>query len=138
MTGETDLDLLIANMEPVLCPDTYVFATAAGQADLSDLDPVMTFREAEGLTLILPLVQADRDELRIAFESRMITLKVHSSLEAVGFLAEITQALKQLGIGVNPVSAFYHDHLFVPADRADEVLVTLKRLSAERRAKAGR
>jgi hypothetical protein len=61
----------------------------------------------------------------------MITLTVHSALEGVGFLAAITARLSASGIGSNPVSAFYHDHLFVPADRADDAMRVLRELSAE-------
>jgi len=63
----------------------------------------------------------------------MITLNIHSSLEAVGFLAAITTRLASAGMGVNPVSAFYHDHLFVPADRADEAMALLTQLAEESR-----
>ena len=49
----------------------------------------------------------------------MITLDIHSSLEAVGFIARIANVLALHDMGVNPVSAFYHDHLFVPEKRAD-------------------
>lgn len=52
----------------------------------------------------------------------MITLTVHSSLEAVGFLAVITRHLAQHSISVNAVSAYHHDHLFVPVHRADEAM----------------
>jgi uncharacterized protein len=55
-------------------------------------------------------------------------LTVHSSLEAVGFLAAITARLAETGISVNAVSAFYHDHLFVPHDRADEALARLQEM----------
>jgi hypothetical protein len=63
----------------------------------------------------------------------MITLNVHSSLDAVGFLAAITTRLAAAGMGVNPISAFFHDHLFVPAERADEAMAILKTLAAENR-----
>ena len=63
----------------------------------------------------------------------MITLNVHSSLEAVGFLAAITARLAAAGMGVNPVSAYFHDHLFVPADRVDEAMAILEGLAAENR-----
>lgn len=34
-------------------------------------------------------------------------------------------------MGVNPVSAFYHDHLFVPAERAEEAMALLLRLAED-------
>jgi hypothetical protein len=61
----------------------------------------------------------------------MITLEIHSSLDAVGFLAAITARLAEAGMGVNPVSAFYHDHLFVPADRAAEALRILETIARD-------
>jgi hypothetical protein len=45
-----------------------------------------------------------------------------------GFLAAITARLAETGISVNVVSAFYHDHLFVPHDRADEALARLQEM----------
>jgi uncharacterized protein len=131
MTGETDLAALLAGMRPVLRPDVVVFATLPESATIPDsLDPIMVFREAEGRTLILRDMDAAAAGIPSQFPSRMITLEVHSSLEAVGFLAAITTALAAVGIGVNPVSAFFHDHLFVPAERADEAMRVLEALAA--------
>ena len=130
MAGETDLDRLIASMDPVLRPGLYVFATLATGASLPEgLAPVMQFRESEGTTLILEQDMAERAGLESAYPSRMITLRIHSSLDAVGFLARITQRLARAGISVNPVSAYYHDHLFVPEDRAEEVVTLLRELA---------
>jgi hypothetical protein len=56
----------------------------------------------------------------------MITLRVYSSLNAVGFLAAVTSRLAAHGVSVQPVSAFYHDYLFVPADRALEAIQILE------------
>ena len=61
----------------------------------------------------------------------MVTLTVHSALDAVGFLAAITTRLAAAGISVNAVSAFFHDHLFVPAERAEEAVEILCRLAAD-------
>jgi hypothetical protein len=61
----------------------------------------------------------------------MITLEVHSSLEAVGFLAAIATRLAAAGIGVNPVAGYFHDHLFVPEARAEEAMRLLDELAAE-------
>ncbi|RWD59238.1 MAG: ACT domain-containing protein [Mesorhizobium sp.] len=135
MTGETDLQKLLASMTPQPLPEIYVFATLAPGVTLPNgLDPVMQFREREGLTLIVPEDQAEAAGLAGTFRCRMITLNIHSSLEAVGFLAAITTRLAAAGMGVNPVSAFYHDHLFVPADRADEALAILAKLVEENQA----
>lgn len=130
MSGEIDLDRLIASMDPVLRPGTYVFATLApGAAVPERLAPVMQFRESEGVTLILEQDAAAQAGLAAVYPSRMITLRIHSSLEAVGFLARITQRLAQAGISTNPVSAYYHDHLFVPEDRAEDVVALLRDLA---------
>jgi hypothetical protein len=59
----------------------------------------------------------------------MITLSIHSSLEAVGFLAAITGKLADHNISVNPISAYYHDHLFVPAARAQAAMELLQEFS---------
>jgi uncharacterized protein len=89
----------------------------------------MQFLEAEGTTLIVSEDEARWSGLTGTFRCRMITLMVHSSLEAVGFLAAITRRLATAGLSVNPVSAFHHDHLFVPADRAEEAMGLLAELA---------
>src|SRR5262249_42880263 len=117
----------------------YVFASLpSGTAAPSGVNPVMTFGEAEGTTLILEEGEASCAGIAGSFRSRMITLDIHSSLDAVGFLSMITTRLAVARMGVNPVSAFYHDHLFVPAERAEEAMEILKRLAAEARDSKGR
>ena len=59
----------------------------------------------------------------------MITLNVHSALEAVGFIAKIASALAAQGMGVNPVSGFYHDHLFIPDGREQDALQILDEMA---------
>jgi len=131
MPAITDLDQLIRSMHPELTPDTYFFATTADPARARETAARMVFREAEGLTLIMPRAEAERLGLEHQFPCRMITLNVHSSLDAVGFLARITARLAGLGMGVNPVSAYYHDHLFVPEARAAEALEVLRAMALE-------
>ncbi|MEP6836691.1 MAG: ACT domain-containing protein [Bradyrhizobium sp.] len=132
MAGETDLKKLLATMTPELQAGVHVFATLApGVPVPQGVDPVMLFREREGTTLIMLEDEAMSAGLTASFRCRMVTLNVHSSLEAVGFLAAITARLAAAGMGVNPVSAFYHDHLFIPADRADEAMDVLRQLAAD-------
>jgi hypothetical protein len=90
----------------------------------------MTFREREGWTMILLEAEAHSAKLEGEFPCRMISLEVHSSLAAVGLLAAIAARLAKSGIAANVVSAYYHDHLFVPADRGEEALEILNSLSA--------
>lgn len=134
MSGETDLKELLGSMSPMLLDGVYVFATMPpGTPVPGGVRPVMTFREREGDTLILPEEQARAAGLASTFPSRMITLNVHSSLDAVGFLAAITTRLAESGMGANPVSGYFHDHLFVPSDRAAEAMAQLEALAAENR-----
>ncbi|WP_133274334.1 ACT domain-containing protein [Hymenobacter radiodurans] len=131
MSGEQNLEQLLRTMQPVFQAEEYVFCTLpAGQATPESVTPVGTFWEAEGLTLIMTKAQAEQAALSYSYPCRMITLNVHSSLEAVGFLARITARLATHGISVNAVSAFYHDHLFVPTARADEAVRLLNELSS--------
>lgn len=129
MSGETNLDRLIAAMSADLVEGLYVFATVEGDHDLSGFAPRMLFKEAEGTTYIV--LKSEAEELGLAYEfpCRMITLNIHSSLEAVGFMARIATELAKHNMGVNPVSAFFHDHLFVPDGREDDAMNILNELS---------
>lgn len=124
MSGETDLDALFAGLTPKLDPDLHVFVTLNGPCP-DGVTPRMVFEEAEGTTLILRHAEAEAHGFAFEFPCRMITLEIHSSLEAVGFIARITTELARNGMGVNPVSGFYHDHLFVPDGREDEAMEIL-------------
>jgi len=128
--GETDLTRLLAKLEPALQPGVFVFATLPSGAEVpAGLAPVMRFAEPEGTTLILPRGAAEAAGLDAAFPCRMITLCVHSALDAVGMIAAIATALAAAGIGANPVAGFFHDHLFVPEDRAEDAMATLAALA---------
>src|SRR5690348_17097111 len=99
MPGERDLDRLLRSLRPVLDKDEFVFCTHHELAG----EPVCIVREREGLTLILRRAEAERLGIAFTFPCRMITLEVHSSLEAVGLMARITSVLAAEGISVNPV-----------------------------------
>lgn len=121
-------------MRPELDPREFVFATGSSDtlAELSRSGTalVATFVESEGVSLILERTAALRAGLAYIYPCRLITLTVHSSLDAIGFVAAVTSALATAGISVNPVSAYHHDHLLVAADRANDALAVLERVSA--------
>ena len=116
-------------MEAVLAEGVYVFVTLPDGAIPTGIRPRMVLEEAEGTTLILLRSAVEKHGLSYEFPCRMITLNIHSALEAVGFIARIASELAKHGMGVNPVAGFYHDHLFVPEDRAQDAMRILKDLS---------
>lgn len=130
MSGELDLNALLKGLKATLVDGTFVFATV--KVVPQGIHPRMVFQEAEGTTLILLKSEADAAGIEYEFPSRMITLDVHSSLEAVGFIAVIATELAQAGMGVNPVAGFYHDHLFIPEDRAEDAMALLAGLREKR------
>jgi hypothetical protein len=132
VAGERNLDALIKGMKPELRDGVFVFCTIAADAEIpAAINPLLMFREPEGMTLVMRREEAEAAGLSYQFPSRLITLTVHSALEAVGFLARVTARLAEAGISVNAVSAFYHDHLFVPDQRAEEALALLQSMRTQ-------
>ncbi|MFD1156725.1 ACT domain-containing protein [Roseovarius aestuarii] len=129
MSGETNLNKLIGSLSAVLVDGLYVFATVRRDQLPSDLIPRMSFEEAEGTTLIILKSEAEKHALPYEFPCRMITLNIHSSLEAVGFMATIASELAKYEMGVNPVSGFFHDHIFVPDGREGDAMKALQQLA---------
>jgi hypothetical protein len=67
--------------------------------------------------------------LQFEFEAAMITLQVHSALDAVGLTAAVSSALADAGIACNVVAGYHHDHLFVPYERGEEAVAILTALA---------
>ena len=127
MTGILDINELLKSMSPQIQKGDYVFCTVDGQlADFANLNPLATFIESEGLTLILEKNTADKAQILYEGLFKQITLTVHSSLEAVGLTAAVANKLSDNGISANVVAAYYHDHIFVQADKANEALAALQ------------
>jgi hypothetical protein len=133
MSGETNLTKLITSMTPELSDSEFVFVSLdKPEADfVASVQPVGTFREEEGLTLILLKHKAEQYNVKYSGLFRCITLKVHSSLDAVGLTAAVATKLTQYNISANVVAAFYHDHIFVAATDAKRALQALVELSKD-------
>jgi hypothetical protein len=132
MPSITDLKCLLRSIEPQLQDTEFVFCTVEG--DLSDyisLQTIATFMEPEGLSLVLKKSVAEQAKLDFENTYKLITLSVHSSLEAVGLTAAVSTALAKEGISANVIAAYHHDHVFVPARRANDALACLKLLAEE-------
>ncbi len=131
MSGVTDLQTLLATLEPELLSGEFVFAAAppdSMEACIA-LNPLGFFSEAEGLTIILPVEVGAKTGWPLSSPCRCISMTVHSSLEAVGLTAAMAGALATQGISANVVAAYYHDHIFVPAKDAERAIATLRALA---------
>jgi hypothetical protein len=125
-----ELARLLREMHPRLHEQRTVFCALPAGASAPD-EAIAWFREAEGVSVVLPADVArtlgHRDEDAMAW----ITLEVHSALDAVGLTAAVSAALAAEGIPCNIIAALRHDHLFVPVARAADALAALERLSAD-------
>ena len=129
-----DRAAMISGMAPVLTPGRFVFCSFPQEASVEVMTAaVAMFREAEGVSLILPAALSPPG-VQASSEMRMITLTVQSSLNGIGLTAAVATALAGAGIPCNMVAAFHHDHVFVPAEMADRALAVLRSLSASEKA----
>ena len=127
--GETDLSKLIKSMKPTLNEGGYVFVSVKNRDEISRKDVIGEFQEPEGTTVILDRNKADTLGLSYEFVTSWITLKVHSSLAAVGLTAAFSTALAKSNISCNVIAGYYHDHIFVDIKDADRALEVLTKLS---------
>ena len=131
MAGIVELQELLQSMTPEMQRGEYVFCTVEGNyTDYVHLNPLGCFVESEGLTLILSVEAAEKAQLPYESTFKQITLTVHSSLDAVGLTAAVAAKLASYDISANVVAAYYHDHVFVPSERANEALLALQEFGA--------
>ena len=134
MASDQSCQELLANLNPTLCPDPWVFTRVAeGEPHLSEDHSVFALiREEEGLTAIRRAGPSDDLETLPLFAR--ITLQVYSDLEAVGLTAAVSGVLAEQNLCANIVCRLNHEKKFVPYRRGDEALQCLKRISAAARA----
>jgi len=126
MAGILELNTLLKTMNPELKQDEYIFCCLAGSlADYVHLNPLASYVENEGLTLILNADTAEKAGITYESKYNLITLNVHSSLEAVGLTAAVSAKFTEHNISANVVAAFYHDHIFIQTDKAQAAMKAL-------------
>jgi hypothetical protein len=130
MSGIKNVDVLLKSMKPQQIRGEFVFCTIPIESfSKLNITPLLVFHEKEGVTIILNKESANKMKFSYQHVWAMITLTVHSDLAAVGFLAVITRKLAEKKISVNVVSAYYHDHLFVPYEKAEQAMKALTKFS---------
>ena len=124
MSGETNLETILKNLSPVISKERFVFISISNDTivDWIALHPLGSFREKEGQTIILEQGVADKYAFPYNTVFHCITLQIHSSLEAVGLTAFVSNTLAKNNIPANVIAAYHHDHIFVPASKAHRAL----------------
>jgi uncharacterized protein len=130
MTGETNLQLLLRDMKPVLSAEPYGYAVAVQREALSLDNIFATVREDEGLTLVAATDILNQAGLTYTGPWALITLHVHFSLEAVGLTAAFATALGKAEISANVIAGNYHDHILVQWEKRHDAMQTLRALSS--------
>ncbi|MBH0023886.1 ACT domain-containing protein [Salinibacterium sp. SWN248] len=133
MAAISDLNELVASMEPHLNEGVFVFATVGSLAEVDESSIVALMREPEGLSVVMSEADAGRQGIAHEFRSSWITLTVTSALEAVGLTAAFAQALGDVQISCNVIAGRHHDHIFVPTDSTDAALAALRGLQVSAR-----
>lgn len=129
MSGIIELNELLATMSPKLNDGEFVFCSVSGDfLDYVNMNPLASFQENEGLTLVLTKESAIEANIEFEGTFRQITLSVHSSLEAVGLTAAVSNKLASKGISANVIAAYFHDHIFVQSHKAEEALLALNEI----------
>jgi len=128
----SDTNAMIAGMTPEAQPGRFVFCSlndaAANEALLL---AQATFREPEGVSVLMSVENAERLKLPVAHVMAQITLKVYSALDGVGLTAAVAARLTAHDIPCNVIAAHHHDHIFVPEGQADAALEALRALQQE-------
>lgn len=123
-----NLNVLLASMEPTLNEGVYYFATLEANQSLPLTALIATIRENEGLSVVVTEQVAKQYALNVQFKAAWITLTVHSDLAAVGLTAAFAKVLGEANIGCNVVAGNCHDHIFVPYEKAELAMDTLRAL----------
>lgn len=132
MSAIRELEVLLKSMSPQIIEGNYVFCTVKGPlSEYWHLDPIATCREQEGLTLVLLEQQAKAAKLKFDSVFSLITLTVHSSLEAVGLTAAFATKLASYGISANVIAGYYHDRIFVQSTLAEKALQALQEFTQQ-------
>ena len=131
MDGESNLSVLIKNMQPILNEGQYIFSTVSTINAFDFNKIILFFKENEGFTIIIEKNYADTEGVDYASVFAWITLHVHSALEAVGLTAAFSKALADNHISCNVVAGFYHDHIFVQHELGQQAVDVLTQLSSK-------
>ena len=123
MAGETDLSSMLATLTVDRRPGLYCYIPMVEEL-ASEAEAMIT--EPEGRCLVVSVAAAAGNGFQPDFVAAWLTLRVHSSLEAVGLTAAVSHALTEVNIPCNVIAGLHHDHLLVPSDSAEAATVAIE------------
>lgn len=132
MAGLPELSEVLKIMKPKIQPGEYIFCVVSeAKFRTMNIKALCTFKEKEGISAILDRPSADGNAIQYSSVWKMISLSVNSSLESIGMLAAISTRFAKERIPLNVISAYHHDHLFVPVQFAEKAMALLKKIGEE-------
>lgn len=119
---------ILENLDPKILQSEFIFMSSNGDLIelIKALDPIGFFKEKEGNTLVISKELADKFNVEYDSVFSCISLGVNSSLDSFGLISTISRELTKNEISSNVFSGFYHDHIFVQADKAYKALKVIE------------
>ena len=116
-------------LNPIESERSYVFVSITEPSIKLIEASLSTFRESEGVSLIIDKVVADHWNLAYENTYGLITIGIYSSLNATGLTAKISAGLAAEKIPCNVMAAYHHDHLLVPEILIEKAMKIINGLS---------
>ncbi len=124
--GKTEETL--AKLNPKIAEGTFWICTISKDGKIPE-NVIATFKEDRGTTVVLK--QDEKPEFECTTAKAMISVGIDTPSGAEGFLAKIATAIAEDNTCVYVFSAYYQNHLFVPKEKAEEVIEVLKELKSK-------
>lgn len=119
---------MLASLHAVRMPGIYVYCSLPRGTEPGGVAVAASIVEPEGMSIVVQEQEAVARGWQVLLRAAWIQFGLVSALDAVGLTAAVSAALAAAGISCNMVAGAYHDHVFVPVERASEALELLNRL----------
>jgi len=127
--GETDLAAILQSLT-VSRREDPVTLVSLQYPPPPDAEILATVTEGEGTTVVVTVAEAERHGWPVGFVAAWLTVNVHTALDGVGLTAALSTALARDNIACNMLAGYFHDHLLVPANRAEDALAAITALTS--------
>jgi len=116
---------MLAAIDIVRRPGEYAYVVRA-PGEPAPPDALAKIDEVASVSYVVPA--GSPGDLGARYRAAWLTVTVQSSLHAIGLMAKISTALAAAQVPCNVLSGFYHDHLLVPTELAEEAMAAVRSL----------